>query len=96
MLKLKRLNQVSKLKKFNHKLLKLNNSLPKEHSTIKSCIIQNDFTEGLQLNHDYKLERDAHCSGNPKHELKSGTKITFDSFGQPHCPVCNASVIYSW
>ena len=48
------------------------------------------------MEHEYKLENDAHCLGNPRHELKSGTKIKFDSFGHPHCPVCDASVMYTW
>ena len=48
------------------------------------------------MEHEYKLENDAHCLGNPRHELKSGTKIKFDSFGHQHCPVCDASVMYTW
>jgi len=48
------------------------------------------------LEHEYKLENDASCLGNPHHELKKGTKVKFDTFGYSHCPVCNASISYSW
>lgn len=48
------------------------------------------------MDHEYKLENDAHCLGRPQHEIKKGTKLKFDTYGNPHCPTCNAIVMYSW
>ncbi len=48
------------------------------------------------MDHEYKLENDAQCLGASHHELKRGTKITFDTFGSSHCPICDAAVNYSW
>ena len=48
------------------------------------------------MDHEYKIEHDARCLGNPRHELKRGTKVKFDSFGYSHCPICNAQVDYTW
>jgi len=49
-----------------------------------------------EVDHEYKIEHDARCLGNPQHELKSGTKLKFDSFGYSHCPICNSQVKYTW
>ena len=52
--------------------------------------------KGPDVDHEYKIEHDARCLGNPQHELKRGTKVKFDSFGYSHCPICNAQVKYTW
>ncbi len=59
-------------------------------------MLKTTVEKALKLEHEYKLENDARCLGNPHHELKKGTNVKFDTFGYSHCPICNASVNYSW